>query len=107
MSKYAPLYMTKAYDGPEGTLVDLTLGTPTFVHASAEDTAIGTLTGMLDGVSTLSLVNDVSGKVKLVGNALVVGPTSASAATIHPVVRETNAWGVVTTHDTTLDVVVS
>jgi hypothetical protein len=96
------------YDGPEGALVDLVLDPATFVEASAEDTAIGSITGMMAG-SELTLTDDAGGKVKLVGSDLVVGAT-ASAVADSPLaitVRETNVYGSNNPHDTALAVAVT
>jgi hypothetical protein len=107
VAKYAPVYMT-VYDGPEGALVDLVLAPATFVEASAEDTAIGSLTGMMAG-SELSLIDDAGGKVKLNGSDLVVGATASAVADspLAVTVRETNLYGSNNPHDTALSVAVT
>lgn len=107
MPKYAPVYMS-VYDGPEGALADLVLAPATFVEASAEDTAIGSFTGMMSG-SVLSLTDDAGGKVKLNGNDLVVGATASAAADspLAVTVRETNIYGTNNPHDTVLAVAVT
>lgn len=106
MPKFAPVYMS-VYDGADYALVDLVLDPATFAAASPEDTAIGTLTGMAEEDSTLTLVDDAGGAVKLVGDAIVVGPTASVAGTITITVRETNLYGSNNPHDTDIDIVVT
>lgn len=107
MAKFAPVYMT-VYDGPEGVLANLTLTAATFAAEAAEDTAIGTLEGMMDENSVLSLVDDNGGAVKLDGEDLVVGPTETTGAgTFNITVRETNTYGAGSPHDTVLEITVT
>ena len=107
MGKFAPVYMT-VYDGPDFALDDLTLTAATFAANAAEDTAIGTLEGMQEEDSVLSLVDDASGAVKLDGNDLVVGATATTeAGTLNVTVRETNIYGSNNPHDTELEITVT
>jgi hypothetical protein len=95
------------YDCPEGALVDLALSAATFVAGAAEDTAIGTLSGMMTD-SVLSLFNDAGGAVKLAGSNLVVGATATpDAGTLNITVRETNEYGSNSPHDTALVITVT
>jgi hypothetical protein len=97
------------YDGPEYTLAALTLSANTFASGAAEGTVIGNIVGKAHATdSTLSLVNDSDGQVKLVGDTLQVGPTATpDAGTITVVIRETNLWGDVETRDTGLNITVT
>lgn len=108
MAKFAPVYMTAAYDGPDHTLDDLSIDNADFDEGAAEDTAIGTLSGMAEEDSTLSIVSE-DGYVKLDGNDLVVGPNGGGLAdgTFNATIRETNPYGVVTTHDTVIEITVN
>ena len=106
MPKYAPVYMPAAYDGPDYTLDDLVLSASGFTEGDPEDTVIGTLSGMAEDDSTLSIV-ETDDYVKLDGNDLVVGSESAPAGPYTVTIRETNSYGVVTTHDTEFEITVN
>ena len=112
MAKYAPIYMS-VYDGTDYTLPDLTLDNASFEEDSVEDTAIGTFTNIAAGEgdtsdSTLTLVDNASGAVKLDGFDLVVGSVvTADPGTFDITVREVNAYADNTPHDTTITITVT
>lgn len=92
MAKFAPIYMS-VYDGPEGSLDALVIDNASFAKGAAEDTPIGTLSGMMDADSVVSIVGG-DGEVKLDGDAVLVGPNAPTeAGTFSVTFRETNAYG--------------
>lgn len=109
MAKYAPIYMT-IYDGAEYALVDLALSAATFVNGAAAGTDIGTLSGMSDTDSTLSIVEtDNRFQLNVDGVTLEVGSAgTALAAGTYPVtIRETNSWADPSFHDTAFEITVT
>ena len=91
------------------TLAALTLSASTIAENSAAGTVVGALSGRTNG-STLTLVNDASGRFAISGGNLVAGSTSTDyeTATSHQiVVRETMAGYSNSPRDTTLTVTVT
>lgn len=104
MARFAPVYMT-VYDGI--VVGALTLSAATFVDDDVEDTAIGTISGMSDSGSVLT-IDPPDGRVKIINDdELVVGADAAVAGDFDITVRETYPNTTIDTKDTVLTITVT
>jgi hypothetical protein len=91
---------------PAVTLAALSLSATVIVSGAAENTLVGTLSGVVLG-SVLSLVNDAGGQFKLSGASIVAGAVPASSLDpISITVRETHASGTNSPRDTSFNITV-
>jgi hypothetical protein len=91
------------------TLATLGIGTSTIATGSAEDTLVGTLTGVTPG-STITLTDTAGSRFKVVGDQIFAGSvaTDYDIDTSHNItVRETLAGATNTPHDTVLPITVT
>ena len=107
ITRIITVYVTNVFEA--ASLNALTLSASTIEEGSAEDTNVGTIQSTTGG-SSLSLIDDASGRFKIAAGSIVAGSTATSyaSATSHDItIRETLADSANSPRDTTLIVSVT
>lgn len=107
ISRTFTITVTNVFEQP--SLVALSLSASTITEGSAENTSVGSVVGKTTG-STLSLINDASGRFKLSGSNILAGATATNyaTATTHDItIRETLADSANSPRDTVITITVT